>query len=250
MPARRHRSGTLAALITAVAAAVPEALGAVARTPRAAPGAASPEANLGRRRLCAASIALLPIIACACAGNSAAASPVASSQLTLPQPPTSRPSKLRQRPRYRRPPQFVMISFDGSGDPALWKHWRAVGRPTGARLTFFVSGVQLPDNEIQGGRTPCLQGRLDQLRWALRSDGMSYDASATGLPGTWPQRVHGIWSFPLALIKLVGTPWDSLSMDYNFYVNRSNATEVSPARARVLEQDAYLSYLRYFGANY
>jgi peptidoglycan/xylan/chitin deacetylase (PgdA/CDA1 family) len=339
MPARRHRSGTLAALITAVAAAVPEALGAAGRTPRAAPGAASPEANLGRRGLCAASIALLPIIACACAGNNAAASPVASSQASPPQSPSSHSPRLLRHPRYRRPPQFVMISFDGSGDPALWRHWRAVGRRTGARFTFFVSGVylldradarlyrpphhspgssdigfsasradvralvhqinlgysegheigthynghfcepypgnvgtwtkfdwlheiaqfhrllnhagvHLPDNEVQGGRTPCLQGRLDQLRSALRADEMSYDASAAGLPGTWPQRVHGIWSFPLALIKLVGTPWDSLSMDYNFYVNQSNATEVSPARAGVLEQDAYLSYLRYFRANY
>ena len=232
-----------------------------------------------------------------------------------------------------------MISFDGSGDAALWRHWRAVGHRTGARFSFFVSGVylldraharfyrpprhrpgssdigfsdsaatvralvhqinlgygegheigthynghfcapyagsvgtwttadwlreiaqfhnllhhagvQVPDAEIQGGRTPCLEGRLDQLRQALRSDGMSYDTSATGLPGTWPQRIDGIWSFPLALIKLVGMPWDSLSMDYNFYVNQSNATEVSPARARVLEQAAYLSYMRYFGANY
>ena len=53
---------------------------------------------------------------------------------------------------------------------------------------------------------------------------MSYDTSATGTPGAWPRRLHGIWSFPLALIKLVGTPWDSLSMDYNFYVNQSDAS--------------------------
>ena len=167
----------------------------------------------------------------------------------------------------------MMISFDGSGDPLLWKHWRAVGWRTGARFSFFLSGVYLldraqarfyrpphhspgssdigfrssaagvralvhqidlgyaegheigthynghfcapyagnvgtwtrsdwlheiaqfhrllhhagvrvPDAEIQGGRTPCLQGHLDQLRRALRTDGMSYDTSATGLPGT------------------------------------------------------------------
>jgi peptidoglycan/xylan/chitin deacetylase (PgdA/CDA1 family) len=338
MPVRRHRSGALAALIDSAAAAGSGAVGAAGSTPRAARGAAPPEANPSPRWWRAA-IALLPLIACGCVGNGAAASPSASSAPALSQPPASHPAKHHQSQRYQRPPQFVMISFDGSGDPVLWKHWRSVGRRTGARFTFFLSGVylldrsdarlyrpprhsagssdigfsaseadvralvhqidlgysegheigthynghfcepypgnvetwtksdwlheiaqfhrllhhagvQVPDAEIQGGRTPCLQGQLDQLRSALRSDEMSFDASATGLPGALPRLVHGIWSFPLALIKLVGTPWDSLSMDYNFYVNQSNATEVSPARAHVLERDAYLSYMRYFRANY
>jgi hypothetical protein len=39
-------------------------------------------------------------------------------------------------------------------------------------------------------------------------------------------------------------------MDYNFYVNQSNASQVSLARSHVLERDAYLSYLRYFRLNY
>ncbi|MDX6523375.1 MAG: hypothetical protein QOI17_888 [Gaiellales bacterium] len=277
---------------------------------------------------------LLLVVAAGCSNAGAASRPAVTHHHHRPTPgPPAAPR------RYHRPPQFVMISFDGSGDAALWRHWRAVGHRTGARFSFFLSGVylldrahapfyrpprhrpgssdigfsdsaatvralvhqinlgyseghelgthynghfcapyagsvgtwttadwlheiaqfhnllhhagvQVPDTEIQGGRTPCLEGRLGLLRRALRSDGMSYDTSATGLPGTWPQRIGGIWNFPLALIKLVGTPWDSLSMDYNFYVNQSNATEVSPARAHVLEQNAYLSYMRYFGANY
>jgi hypothetical protein len=307
MPARRHRTGTLAA---------------------------PPEATHGRAALAVVAALLIPA-ACACAGSS-----VAGASSVAPPPPSSSQPPPTPKPRhYARPPQFVMISFDGSGDAALWRHWRAVGHRTGARFTFFLSGVylldraharfyrpprhrpgssdigfsdsaatvralvhqinlgygegheigthynghfcapyggsvgtwtaadwlheiaqfhnllhhagvQVPDAEIQGGRTPCLEGRLGMLRRALRSDKMSYDASATGLPGTWPARIDGIWSFPLALIKLVGTPWDALSMDYNFYVNQSNASEVSPVRAHVLEQDAYLSYMRYFGANY
>jgi peptidoglycan/xylan/chitin deacetylase (PgdA/CDA1 family) len=339
MPARRHRSGAFAALIAAVAAAVLGAVGAVGSTPRAASGAAPPEAILCRWRRWLGSVVLIALLSAACAGNNAAAPP-ASSTPALSQPPVSQPVvHHHQRGRYRRPPQFVMISFDGSGDPVLWKHWRAVGKRTGARFSFFVSGVYLldrahanlyhaprhrpgssdigfsaseadvraivhqinlghaegheigthynghfcapypgnvgtwttadwlhelaqfhqllhhagvrvPDAAIQGGRTPCLEGHLDLLRRALLADGMSYDTSATGTPGAWPRRIHGIWSFPLALIKLVGTPWDSLSMDYNFYVNQSGAVEVSPARARVLERDAYLSYLRYFRANY
>jgi hypothetical protein len=232
-----------------------------------------------------------------------------------------------------------MISFDGSGDAALWRHWRAVANRTGARFSFFLSGVYLltpsdarlyhpprhpagrsdigfspdeaavralvhqidlgydegeeigthynghfcapyagnvstwteadwrreidqfhallhhagvavPDAEIQGGRTPCLEGRLGQLYRALRAEGMTYDTSRTANPADWPRRIHGIWSFPLALIKLIGTPWDSLSMDYNFFVNQSQAQTVPRARSRVLARDAYLSLLRYFRQNY
>jgi peptidoglycan/xylan/chitin deacetylase (PgdA/CDA1 family) len=47
----------------------------------------------------------------------------------------------------RRPPQFVVASFDGSGDAGLWRYWRAVGRRTGARFTFFLSGVYLLGEE-------------------------------------------------------------------------------------------------------
>ncbi len=263
------------------------------------------------------------------AAPSAARPPAGSSPTSLV--PTSYP---------RRPPQFIAVSFDGSGDAALWQHWRQVARATGARFSFFLSGVYLldpadhvlyhpprhpagssdigfspdaasvralvhqinlgyrdgneigthynghfcagyepgsvdtwtaadwareiaqfralvrhagltvPISSIVGGRTPCLQGNLDALYRVLRTHGFRYDASHTDAPSQWPLRVHGIWSFPLALIKLVGTPWDSLSMDYNFYVNQSNAVDTPVARSKVLAQDAYLSYLRYFKQNY
>lgn len=44
-----------------------------------------------------------------------------------------------------RPPQFVVVSFDGSGGAELWKYWRAVARKAHAHFTFFVSGVYLID---------------------------------------------------------------------------------------------------------
>jgi len=54
-----------------------------------------------------------------------------------PEPHTFRPS--------RRPPQFVMVSFDGGGGDRLWTYWRPIARETGAHFTFFVSGVYLVD---------------------------------------------------------------------------------------------------------
>ena len=283
-------------------------------------------------------MAVLLVAATACSGSQAGDSGTGPSSATSASPPSSVTLPPPTR-RYQRPPQFVMVSFDGSGDPKLWRHWRAVGARTGARFSFFLSGVYLldraqariyhpprhpagssdigfspsaaavralvrqidlgygegheigthynghfcepypgnistwsrrdwrheigqfhklmhhaglavPDSEIRGGRTPCLQGHLGRLYPVLRSEGMTYDTSQADLPGDWPRRRDGIWSFPLALIKLVGTPWRSLSMDYNFYVNQSDARTVSRRRSRVLADDVFASYMRYFRANY
>ncbi|MGZ4320274.1 MAG: hypothetical protein ACXVFC_01220 [Gaiellaceae bacterium] len=66
-----------------------------------------------------------------------------------PKPPAPAPLVRRTRHRVsRRPPQFVVVSFDGSGGIRLWPYWRAVARRAGAHFTFFVSGVYLvPDTQ-------------------------------------------------------------------------------------------------------
>ena len=50
-------------------------------------------------------------------------------------------------PAPRRPPQFLVVSFDGSGGIRLWPYWRAVARRAHAHFTFFVSGVYLVPEE-------------------------------------------------------------------------------------------------------
>lgn len=62
---------------------------------------------------------------------------------TTPRPHPTRPEKLEPT----RPPQFVVASFDGAGEAGLWRYWREVGRRTGARFTFFLSGVYLLGEE-------------------------------------------------------------------------------------------------------
>jgi hypothetical protein len=42
-----------------------------------------------------------------------------------------------------RPPQFVVVSFDGAGGTQLWPYWRSVAQRANAHFTFFVSGVYL-----------------------------------------------------------------------------------------------------------
>jgi hypothetical protein len=45
----------------------------------------------------------------------------------------------------RRPPQFVIASFDGAGGARLWAYWRGVAKRAQAHFSFFVSGVYLVD---------------------------------------------------------------------------------------------------------
>jgi hypothetical protein len=54
-----------------------------------------------------------------------------------------RPQQLAHR--HVRLPQFVVVSFDGSGGGDMFEYWRAVARRVNAHFTFFVSGVYLID---------------------------------------------------------------------------------------------------------
>lgn len=44
-----------------------------------------------------------------------------------------------------KPPQFVFISFDGSGNLEWIDHWNKFARDTGSRVTYFLSGVYFLD---------------------------------------------------------------------------------------------------------
>jgi hypothetical protein len=44
-----------------------------------------------------------------------------------------------------RPPQFVVVSFDGAGGEQMWTYWRSLARRAHAHFTFFVSGAYLVD---------------------------------------------------------------------------------------------------------
>ena len=52
---------------------------------------------------------------------------------------------LEQKAAPLRPPQFVVVSFDGAGGESMWTYWRAVARRAQAHFTFFVSGAYLVD---------------------------------------------------------------------------------------------------------
>ncbi|MEE1941420.1 hypothetical protein V1L54_18750 [Streptomyces sp. TRM 70361] len=57
----------------------------------------------------------------------------------------------------RKPPQFVVFSWDGAGEDSkkLFSHFRQVGRKYDAHMTYFLSGIYLlPESEADRYRPP------------------------------------------------------------------------------------------------
>jgi hypothetical protein len=228
------------------------------------------------------------------------------------------PTKLRPG---EKPPQFVIVSFDGVGSHEKWEYWKNVAEQANMRFTGFLSGVyllstdhkrvyhgpghnpgassigfsadlakvrqevldlndawrrgyeigthynghfcsgngyagaswttadwtselqqffnfyryyrtvnadptlpalQIPVNAIKGGRTPCLEGRMNQLMPALRHFNFGYDSSGNRNGIAWPSKnQYGIWEFPMAYVPMAGRNSGVISMDYNFWVKQT-----------------------------
>ncbi|MDX2933654.1 hypothetical protein [Streptomyces ipomoeae] len=82
------------------------------------------------------------------------------------------------------------------------------------------------DKELIGARTPCLEGRKSFMR-AARELGFRYDASGVD-EQVWPEKEGGLWDLPMQLVPVPGRDFETLTMDYNFYVNQSGARPGKP----------------------
>jgi hypothetical protein len=88
----------------------------------------------------------------------------------------------RPRPAAVRPPQFLVVSFDGSGGVRLWPYWRSIARRAGAHFTFFVSGVYLLDrNRRDLYHPPRHPTGSSDIGFALREGGITSTASVRGM---------------------------------------------------------------------
>ncbi|MGZ4487480.1 MAG: hypothetical protein ACXVW1_06065 [Nocardioides sp.] len=85
-----------------------------------------------------------PVLAPVVTAPSPSPTPPPTSQ-PIPQPtPTPRDPFVPQRlAPGERPPQLVVVSFDGVGWHDMWQHWFAVGRRVPFRFTGFLSGTYL-----------------------------------------------------------------------------------------------------------
>ncbi|WP_455362461.1 hypothetical protein [Streptomyces sp. SYSU K21746] len=101
------------------------------------------------------------------------------------------------------------------------KNWKThAGLPDEKPLPFDY------DEELIGGRTPCLEGQRNFMR-AARDLGFRYDSSGISKQ-LWPKKTEGLWDLPLQLVPMPGRGFETLSMDYNFMVNQSGTTSQGP----------------------
>ncbi|MFZ2528028.1 MAG: polysaccharide deacetylase [Rhodococcus sp. (in: high G+C Gram-positive bacteria)] len=82
-------------------------------------------------------------------------------------------------------------------------------------------------NEVRGGRTQCLEGALDQLIPAWHQFGMTWDSSMPAdRPGIfWPEKVDGIWEFPIPYVYSPPLGKRQTALDYNFWYTLNGAKE-------------------------
>ena len=89
-----------------------------------------------------------------------------------PAPPPARALHIhRRRLVATRPPQFLVVSFDGSGGTELWPYWRGIARRAHAHFTFFVSGVYLLAEEWRLLYRPPRHSRGASDIWFARPEG-------------------------------------------------------------------------------
>src|SRR5947208_11487227 len=90
-----------------------------------------------------------------------------------PAPPPARAlHSYRRRLVATRPPQFLVVSFDGSGGTELWPYWRGIARRAHAHFTFFVSGVYLlPEEDRRRYHAPRHAAGVSDIWFARRIAG-------------------------------------------------------------------------------
>ncbi|MFD7504784.1 hypothetical protein [Streptomyces sp. NPDC059850] len=119
--------------------------------------------------------------------------------------------------------------------------------------TGFTDIEPLPfdyDEELVGGRAPCLEGQKNLIP-AIKSLGWRYDASSPGDFQIWPSKIKGIWNFPLQLVPYPESEKQVLSMDFNFLYNQSgDSTEGDPAKYAEWERLTREGYLNGFERAY
>ncbi|MEU9134164.1 hypothetical protein AB0D08_39895 [Kitasatospora sp. NPDC048540] len=119
--------------------------------------------------------------------------------------------------------------------------------------TGFKDVAPLPFDyrkELVGGRAPCLEGQKTLLP-AEQALGWRYDASSPGDFQVWPNKLNGVWNFPLQLVPYPQTDKQVLSMDFNFQVNQSgDNTKGNPAKYAAWEKQTRDGYLNGFERAY
>jgi len=99
--------------------------------------------------------------------------------------------------------------------------------------------VTMPDlafdgSVVKGERTPCLEGKAEELFPALIAHNMTYDSSFTKTGISWPKKSpqYGIWALGMATFPINGTGKQQITMDYNFYFTQRQASSKDVTQAQ------------------
>lgn len=114
--------------------------------------------------------------------------------------------------------------------------------------TGYAPNLDFTTHDLAGFRAPLL-GHGPGLYTTLAAHGFKYDTSKTAATNYWPQQQSGIWNFPLAEVRIVGSGKKTLSMDYNFYYTQSKGLP-DAAHAATYQKEMLDTYMQYFESNY
>jgi hypothetical protein len=124
-----------------------------------------------------------------------------------------------------------------------WDRYNDPAEPAGWK-PYFAS-------KVLGFRAPLLgTGNGIAVGKALKTHAFHYDTSKPKEMGHWPKKIDGIWDFPLAGLRIVGSNKKTLSMDYNFYVAQSNAQTGPSSKFQEYEDQMFKTYVAYFDRSY
>ena len=124
-----------------------------------------------------------------------------------------------------------------------WQRYNKAAEPAGWKNYFA--------KEVSGFRAPYLSVGDRKALWkTFKEHGIDYDTSLVNNMGYWPRQIDGVWNFPLATINVAGTPKNTLSMDYNFYVAQSGGKDGPKEKFKEYEDQMVQSYVQYFNNNY
>jgi hypothetical protein len=71
----------------------------------------------------------------------------------------------------QRPPQFVVVSFDGVGWHQEWQHWMSVSRRVPFRFTGFLSGTYLLSDQTRDRyHPPYYSPGTSEIGWGTQAD--------------------------------------------------------------------------------
>jgi hypothetical protein len=108
--------------------------------------------------------------------------------------------------------------------------------------------LDLEPDDIEGVRTPCLEGDPTQMFPAFQSHGIVYDSSVTRSGLSWPKKddQYGIWQMGMSTFPMHGPDNRPLiTMDYNFYYRQRQASSdgVTPEQSKA-DSDVVLGTYR------